>query len=674
MLQLVRGPRGRGLAVRRAVREGEVLLDEAPLLLYVDDDVCDDYCSHCLRCLPSATSPADAAAPSSPLPSATPLRCPHCRICSFCSPACLDQSQAATHTPFLCRALSRLPPRSATSASADGGASVPPPINEERPDDTSAGGDADSEAALLNSEDRTAVRFLLAAYDLLVHPCVLPPLAEAVWGEELAQREGGGRGTKGEAGRGGEEAEGGAGGDGGRRGWNDCFALLMALDGGDEGEGGRGWDGDGERSKDATNAASAAAADGASAGSSSAEAVGAAGDAESKEDEERARARRVHEAVLRVTHDWTWPAGPTVLAAAGSSETATRDGTSEGAHAGYTTSAPSWEVTRALLARDTRNSFGVMAPLSPGGERAVRGYAVYGAASLPNHCCYPNACRFDYFDSSPPATALPTTTAGSTATTSSSSIASGGFSSSTHMQLRAMRDLEQGEEVVVSYFPLGWRLGERSARVKEEYGFECGCERCELERRMGGDESEEEDEEGGEEEGEEGEEGEEAEEEGEEGGTGSDGEEEKEEPDEADGGEEEGGGGERSKGKETSGSVAGKGVADRKGKGKAAGEEDADEADGAADGDDSDEDGDGQTADVSDAELAHALFFMKHLCAVEGCGGTMAAKPGRWMGGGGGGRGGGGEGAGQYEVADDMECNMCGALQSRRELLNALCS
>ncbi|CAI5507077.1 unnamed protein product [Closterium sp. Naga37s-1] len=509
-----------------------------------------------------------------------------------------------------------------------------------------------------------------------------------------------------------------------------------------------------------------------------AEAVGAAGDAESKEDEERARATRVHEAVLRVTHDWAWPAGPTVLAAAGSSETATRDGTSEGAHAGYTTSTPSWEVTRALLARDTRNSFGVMAPFSPGGERAVRGYAVYGAASLANHCCYPNACSCDPLSllrpfallhslsnswlskkatSDPPLPLVPALwppfspwcslasllslvlsasllslvlsasllslvlsasllslvlsasllslvlsasllslvlsasllslvlsasllslvlSASLLSLVLSASLLSLVLSASLlSLVLSASLAPQQGEEVVVSYFPLGWRLGERSARVKEEYGFECGCERCELERRMGGDESEEEDEEGGEEEGEEGEEGEEAEEEGEEGGAGSDGEEEeKEEPDEVDGGEEEGGGGERSKGKETIGSVAGKGVADRKGKGKAAGEEDADEADGAADGDDSDEDGDGQTADVSDAELAHALFFMKHLCAVEGCGGTMAAKPGRWMGGGGGGRGGGGEGAGQYEVADDMECNMCGALQSRRELLNDLCS
>ncbi|CAI5477521.1 unnamed protein product [Closterium sp. Yama58-4] len=227
-----------------------------------------------------------------------------------------------------------------------------------------------------------------------------------------------------------------------------------------------------------------------------------------------------------------------------------------------------------------------MAPFRPGGERAVRGYAVYGTASLANHSCYPNACRFDYFDSTPPATAPITSTDGSTTTSSSSaSSASGGFSSNTHMQLRAMRDLEQGEEVVLSYFPLGWRLGERSAREKEEYGFECGCE--------------------------------------------------------------------------------------RKGKGKAA-EEGADEADGDADRDDSDEDGDGQTADVSDAELAHALFFMKHLCAVEGCGGTMAAKPGTWVEEGGG--GGGSEGGGEYEVADDMECNMCGAVHSRHELLNALCS
>ncbi|GJP74720.1 hypothetical protein CLOP_g5263 [Closterium sp. NIES-67] len=639
MLQLVRGSRGRGLAVRRGVREGEVLLDEAPLLLYVDDDACGDYCSHCLRCLP-ATSPTDTAAspaPSaSPLPPATPICCAHCKICSFCSPACLDQSQSATHTPSHCRALSRLPPRSATSAS-DGDPSAPQPIEGEGSGDTSAGGGPNSEAALLTGEDRTAVRFLLAAYDLLVHPRALPPLAEAVWGEELAERAGG-TGARGEDGRGDEkggEGEGGAG----RRVWNDCFQLLLALDGGNEREGGREGDGERERGKEANKASSAAAAVGA-AGSSSGkkEVVDAEVNPESK-DELRARARRLHEAVLRATHDWAWRA-------------CSKEGSTAGSEAGSTT-APSWEVTLALLVRDARNSFGVMAPFRPGGERAVRGYAVYGAASLANHSCYPNACRFDYFDSAPPATT--TTSSAPTSTTGAC------FSSSTHLQLRAMRDLQRGEEVVVSYFPLGWRLGERRTRVREAYGFECECERCELEGRMGADESEDEEEE--EEEGKDAEEDEEEEaEEDEE----EEAEEEEEEPD-----EEEGGGGDGEKVIKEDGKGAGKGVAHAKGKGKAAVQEDADEVDGGGDGY-SDGDGDGQTADVSDAELAHALFFMKHLCAVEGCGGTMAAQPGTWVGGGGG--GGGGEAGGEYEMADDMECNMCGAMQSRHELLSALCS
>lgn len=45
-----------------------------------------------------------------------------------------------------------------------------------------------------------------------------------------------------------------------------------------------------------------------------------------------------------------------------------------------------------------------------------------------------------------------------------------------------------GEEVTQSYFPLPWRLRERRARCRGEYGFECTCPRCQEESTWSGEE------------------------------------------------------------------------------------------------------------------------------------------------------------------------------------------
>ena len=50
-------------------------------------------------------------------------------------------------------------------------------------------------------------------------------------------------------------------------------------------------------------------------------------------------------------------------------------------------------VTAALLRREQRNAFGLMAPWSDGQARRLRGGAIYPLASMLNHCCYPNVCR-----------------------------------------------------------------------------------------------------------------------------------------------------------------------------------------------------------------------------------------------------------------------------------------
>lgn len=67
------------------------------------------------------------------------------------------------------------------------------------------------------------------------------------------------------------------------------------------------------------------------------------------------------------------------------------DNTVEGDGAGLTEFTV--DLVRALLIKDERNSFALMAP-TKGGVRRVRAYAVYSQASLFNHDCLPNCCRY----------------------------------------------------------------------------------------------------------------------------------------------------------------------------------------------------------------------------------------------------------------------------------------
>ena len=50
------------------------------------------------------------------------------------------------------------------------------------------------------------------------------------------------------------------------------------------------------------------------------------------------------------------------------------------------------------------------------------------------------------------------------------------------MAFRALHALPVGTEVTHCYVPLGWGLEERTERLTEEYGFECDCARCEVEK------------------------------------------------------------------------------------------------------------------------------------------------------------------------------------------------
>ncbi|KAG0568079.1 hypothetical protein KC19_7G184800 [Ceratodon purpureus] len=212
----------------------------------------------------------------------------------------------------------------------------------------------------------------------------------------------------------------------------------------------------------------------------------------------------------------------------------------------------SLETTGGLLARDACNAFGLMAPSKAGEERKVRAYAMFAQASMFNHDCLPNACRFEYVDRD--------------------------GEGNTDVIVRALHEIEEGSEVCLSYFPIDWAYGDRQTRLHEEYGFWCKCARCKVESEWK-DEDEGEDDEG-----------------------------------ESDGELEVG--------------------ASDVGAGKVTSE-------------------DAGSVDDDEDDFGHAIFFVKYLCPVEECGGTMAPLP-----------------PGELDaqgLEGSMECNYCGHVRSDEE-------
>ncbi|MCO5604353.1 hypothetical protein L7F22_058518 [Adiantum nelumboides] len=51
----------------------------------------------------------------------------------------------------------------------------------------------------------------------------------------------------------------------------------------------------------------------------------------------------------------------------------------------------------------------------------------------------------------------------------------------TDIIVRSLHDISEGVEVCISYFPVNWRFAERQGKLREEYGFECKCDRCKIE-------------------------------------------------------------------------------------------------------------------------------------------------------------------------------------------------
>ncbi|XP_062110808.1 histone-lysine N-methyltransferase ASHR2 [Humulus lupulus] len=136
----------------------------------------------------------------------------------------------------------------------------------------------------------------------------------------------------------------------------------------------------------------------------------------------------------------------------------------------------SLELSAALLAKDKLNAFGLMEPFSESAPRSVRAYGIYPKASLFNHDCLPNACRFDYVD-------FPS-----------------GENNNIDIIVRMIHDVPQGREVCLSYFPVNENYPSRQKRLREDYGFACDCDRCKVEAQWSDHEGEEEQDHGEEEE------------------------------------------------------------------------------------------------------------------------------------------------------------------------------
>ncbi|KAF3337101.1 histone-lysine N-methyltransferase ASHR2 [Carex littledalei] len=139
------------------------------------------------------------------------------------------------------------------------------------------------------------------------------------------------------------------------------------------------------------------------------------------------------------------------------------------------------ETTAALVSKEKVNSFCLMNPISSkngdGEVTGVRAYGIYLSASLFNHDCLPNACRFDYIDDP-------------------------NRENNTDFTFRALHDIAEGSEVCISYVCVTRGYRERQKMLMDDYGFKCECDRCNIESRWKENQGDEEvagDENGGEE-------------------------------------------------------------------------------------------------------------------------------------------------------------------------------
>ncbi|KAG9145006.1 hypothetical protein Leryth_026951 [Lithospermum erythrorhizon] len=92
--------KGRSLVATEALKAGQIVLRDSPILVYSAFPVTVDhynkersYCSHCFR---SMSNPASA------------ISCPCCFSAFFCNSDCSSSALSSSHSPWVCQALKRL--------------------------------------------------------------------------------------------------------------------------------------------------------------------------------------------------------------------------------------------------------------------------------------------------------------------------------------------------------------------------------------------------------------------------------------------------------------------------------------------------------------------------------------------------------------------------------------
>ncbi|XP_058772621.1 histone-lysine N-methyltransferase ASHR2-like [Vicia villosa] len=117
------------------------------------------------------------------------------------------------------------------------------------------------------------------------------------------------------------------------------------------------------------------------------------------------------------------------------------------------------ELAAKLIAKERLNSFCLMEPYSQKGpQRSIKAYGIYQKATLFNHGCIPNACRFDYVENGEP-----------------------GDEHNTDIVIRLINDVDVGSEICISYFRINKDYSTRKRILMEDYGFACECDRCKIE-------------------------------------------------------------------------------------------------------------------------------------------------------------------------------------------------
>jgi len=130
------------------------------------------------------------------------------------------------------------------------------------------------------------------------------------------------------------------------------------------------------------------------------------------------------------------------------------------------------ETILRLYIADKCNSFALAMPLDHNNKhnRSPRAYVMYDHAAYFNHSCLPNCVRIDEINDV------------HSNNIKYSDAKSQSFTNPPSMIIQALSDISPGTELTISYVPLDTEYGLRSQRLRTEYGFDCDCERCVIER------------------------------------------------------------------------------------------------------------------------------------------------------------------------------------------------